>query len=88
MIALEIILDRQLPVCLDPIGLSVRDLGMLEIIGAKRFANIFKRRHQIAGVQIAVNKHQPHIGHAFHGLQAVCGGVKVRHDVGLAGGLE
>ena len=47
-----------------------------------------KRGHQIAGIGITVDKHQTHVGHALHWLQAVCGGVKVRHDVGLAGGLE
>ena len=57
MIALEIILYRQLPVRLDPVSLSVRDLGLLEIIGAQRFANILKRRHQITGIGITVDKH-------------------------------
>ncbi|GIR71228.1 MAG: hypothetical protein CM15mP74_24790 [Halieaceae bacterium] len=66
----------------------MRNLGMLKIIGAEGFANILKRRHQIAGIRIAVDKHQAHIGHTPHGLQAVCGNIKVRHDVGLAGGFE
>ena len=35
----------------------MRDLGLLKIIGAKRFANILKRRHQITGIRITVDKH-------------------------------
>ena len=68
MVALEIILDRQLPVRLDPVGLAVRDLGVLEIVGAERFANVFKRHHQITGIGIAIDKDQAHIRHALHGL--------------------
>ena len=78
----------KLPVCLYPVGLAMRDLGVIEIIGAKRFANILERCHQIAGIGITVDKHQTHVGHALYGLQAVCGGVKISHDVGLARGFE
>ena len=66
----------------------MRDLGVLEIIGAEGFANIVKRRHQIAGIGIAINEHQAHIGYAINRFQAVCGGVKIRHDVGFARGFE
>ena len=66
----------------------MRDLGVLKIIGAEGFANILKRRHQIAGIGIAINEYQTHIGHALHGLQAVCGGVEIWHDVSFAGGFE
>ena len=88
MITLEIILDGQFPVRLNPIGFAVRNFGVLEIIGAKGFANILKRCHQIAGIGVTINKHQTHIGHALHGLQAVCGGVKVRHNMSFARSFE
>ena len=88
VVALEIILDRQLPVCLYPVSLAMRDFSVLEVVGAEWFPDILKRRHQIAGIGIAINKHQAHVGHALHGFQAVCCGVKVRHDVGLARSFE
>ena len=67
VVALEIILDRQLPVCLYPVSLAMRDFSVLEVVGAEWFPDILKRRHQIAGIGIAINKHQAHEGHALHG---------------------
>ena len=88
VIALQIVLDGEFPVGIHPIGFPVSDLGMIQIIGAQRLANILKRRQQVACLGVTVDEHQAHIGHASDRFQSMGSRIKVRHHMGFSGGFQ
>ena len=87
VVALEVVLQDQLPVCVNGIGLSVSHLGIGQIVGAQRLTNMLKRTQKVRSIRVTVNKHKSHVFDTANGFESMVLGVKVGHDVGFTRGF-
>jgi hypothetical protein len=88
VITLQIVLDGQLPVRVYPVGFSVSDFCMFQIVGTQGLADVLQRCQKVSRVGVAVDEYQAHVAYASYRLQPMSGGVKVRHDMGFPRGLQ
>ena len=62
VVALEVVLKDQLPIRMNSIGLPVRDLGMVKVVGTEWLANVLQSAQKIARLWVAVDKDEAHKG--------------------------
>ena len=88
VIALQIILQHQLPVRIHPIGLFVSHFCIWQVIGTQWLPQVLQRGEKIGSIRVTVDKHQAHVNHHAGLFEPMAGHIEIRTHVHFPRGLQ